>query len=246
MKLRRDDLHALAGAYALDALVGQERERFEHHLTRCTACSHEVRSLQETATRFGMAVSSQPPVQLKSRVLAAVARTRQLPPLADPRPLPEPQAGWTRRLAMPLLAACIVAVVVLAVLLGMARSQLGAAQAKQREIAAVLTAPGARILTDRTSVGGSATVVVAGELHKLIFTSRGLPALPDAKVYQLWVMGPGGTATSVGLLPVQASGKTALVATGLVPGDKVGISVEPAGGSSKPTTTPIVVIPLPS
>jgi anti-sigma-K factor RskA len=246
MKLR-DDLHALAGAYALDALVGQERERFEHHLTRCTACSHELRGLQETATRFALAVSSQPPAQLKSRVLAAVARTRQLPPLAGTRPLPEPRVAWTRRLTTPLLAAFAVAVIVLAVLLGMARNQLGAAEAKQREIAAVLTTPGARMLTDRTSLGGEATVVVAGTLHKLIFTSSGLPALMDAKVYQLWVLGPGGSARSVGLLPAPTSGRTtALVATGLVPGDKVGISVEPAGGSTKPTTTPIVVIPLPS
>ncbi|MGB6452960.1 MAG: hypothetical protein WBH47_00585 [Streptosporangiaceae bacterium] len=35
-------------------------------------------------------------------------------------------------------------------------------------------------------------------------------------------------------------------ATGLVPGDKLAMTVEPAGGTAAPTTTPIVVVPLPS
>jgi hypothetical protein len=35
-----------------------------------------------------------------------------------------------------------------------------------------------------------------------------------------------------------------VLATGLSPGDELGLTVEPAGGSAKPTTTPILVIPL--
>ena len=37
-----------------------------------------------------------------------------------------------------------------------------------------------------------------------------------------------------------------LLATGLVPGDKLAMTVEPAGGTSAPASTPIVVVPLPS
>jgi hypothetical protein len=35
-----------------------------------------------------------------------------------------------------------------------------------------------------------------------------------------------------------------VLASGLTVGDKVGVTVEPAGGSSSPTTTPIVVLTL--
>jgi anti-sigma-K factor RskA len=92
-------------------------------------------------------------------------------------------------------------------------------------------------------MGGVATVVSAANLHKFIFTSTGLPALADAKVYELWIMGPGGKATRAGLLAAIAGGKTApVLAEGLAAGDRVGVTVEPAGGTSKPTTTPIVVI----
>jgi|SRR5580698_6601833 anti-sigma-K factor RskA len=244
----RENVHALTGVYALDAIDGSERERFEHHLSRCPACDNEVRGLQETATRFALAVSAQPPDRLKERVMTAAAQTRQVPPVPHlhARP-PEPGTVWVRRLAMPLAAACLVIAVVLGVLLGMARSQLDTARTQQRQVAAVLNAPGARLVSVRTSVGGLATVVVASRLHELIFTSNGMPGLPSSKVYQLWVMGANGSATSAGLLARTANGSTSpVLASGLVRGDRVGVTVEPAGGTTKPTTTPIVVISLPS
>jgi anti-sigma-K factor RskA len=246
--LLRENVHALTGVYALDAIDGLERERFEHHLSRCPACDNEVRGLQETATRFALAVSAQPPDGLKERVMTAAARTRQLSPAPHlhARP-PEPRAVWVRRLAVPLAAACLVVAVVLGVLLGMARSQLDTARTQQRQVAAVLNAPGARLVSVRTSVGGLATVVVAGRLHELIFSTSGMPRLPSSKVYQLWVMGANGSAKSAGLLARAADGSTApVLAAGLVHGDRVGVTVEPAGGTSKPTTTPIVVVSLPS
>lgn len=247
MKLLRHDLHTLTGSYALDALDSAERDRYEHHLQRCLPCGNEVRGLQETATRLALAVTSPAPEEMKARVMAAVARTRQLPPVPDQRPLPTAPPGWWRRLAGPVAATCLAAAIVLAVLLGVSRHQLDAQTAQQREIAAVLTAPGAELVTAKTSVGGAATVVVAARLHKLIFTSNGLPALSDSRVYQLWVLGPHGTATSAGLLAEVADGKTVpQLAAGLAPGDQVGVTVEPAGGTTKPTTTPIVVISLPS
>ena len=35
-----------------------------------------------------------------------------------------------------------------------------------------------------------------------------------------------------------------MLAAGLVTGDSVGVTVEPAGGTSRPTTSPIVVMSL--
>ncbi len=41
----------------------------------------------------------------------------------------------------------------------------------------------------------------------LVFTAAGLPALPEGRVYQLWVIPPGATAPiSAGLVPVDSSG----------------------------------------
>ena len=149
MKLLRHDLHTLTGAYALDAIDGTERERFEHHLVRCQPCEYEVRGLQDTATRLAQAVAAQPPEQMKPRVLAAVARTRQLPPVPDARPLPPPRAGWTggwpsrsplRALRSPSSSASCSA---------FPGTSSSTANEQQRAIAAVLNAPDARLVRGR-------------------------------------------------------------------------------------------------
>jgi anti-sigma-K factor RskA len=244
--LPRENMHALTGVYALDAMPGPERDRFERHLTRCAVCDSEVRSLQDTATRFALAVTLQPPAQLRERVMTAAARTRQLSSAPHAHALPQSgRSRWVNRVAIPLAAACLVLAVVLGILLGLARSELGTTRTQQQQVAAVLNAPGARLVSVRTSVGGHATVVVAGSLHELVFTSKGMPGLPSSKVYQLWVIAASGRATSAGLLSRGADGTTApVLASRLVRGDTVGVTVEPAGGTIKPTTTPIVLIPL--
>jgi anti-sigma-K factor RskA len=247
VRFLRHDLHTLTGAYSLDAIDGGERDRFEHHLHRCQSCEHEVRGMQETATRLGVAVARQPPPGLKVAVLAAAARTRQHPPPVEVRPLPEPRARWRPRLAVTVAALATAVAVVLGVTLGVQRSQLDQARAQQREVAAVLGAAGARIVTERTSLGGTATMVVSRRLNKMIFTASGLPALSDARVYQLWLMEPDGGAVSVGLLQLARGGQAApVLADGPPTGDRVGLTVEPAGGTTKPTTTPIVALSLPS
>lgn len=78
-----------------------------------------------------------------------------------------------------------------------------------------------------------------------IFSTAGLPALPAAKVYQLWLMGPPGT-RSAGLLAAGAGRTTLVLASGLRPGDQAGLTVEPAGGTAEPTSTPILAMPLPA
>ena len=77
------DVHRAAGAYALDALPADERAAFEAHLDRCADCRAEVRELQATAARLGSTQAVAPPPQLRERVLAEVARTRQDAPVVD-------------------------------------------------------------------------------------------------------------------------------------------------------------------
>ncbi len=245
MKLLRHDLHTLTGAYALDAIEGSERDRFERHLHRCQPCDNEVRGLLETAGRLAVAVARVPPPQLKERVMGAAARTRQLPPLALERPQPRARRAWLPRLAVAFGAAGLAAAIVLGFALSSAQRQLDSARAQERAISAVLTAPGARIVTARSTVGGTGTVVVATSQQKLIFTASGLPPLSAAKVYQLWLLGPPRI-RSAGLLPQPAEGRTApVLAAGLRAGDRVGVTVEPAGGTTQPTTTPILVMSVP-
>ena len=245
----RRDLHALAGAYALNALDGAERDRFERHLRGCRACESEVRGFAATAAALAMATATEPPPELKQRVLAAAAVTRQSPPAvakaaAHRRPrTTAPWRAWLPRLAVPLAAVGLVAAAVLGGVTVWTQHQLTTAQAENQAIAAVLAAPDAQIASARTSAGGIATVVASHSAGSMVVTSVGLQSLPPSKVYELWFLGK--TTRPAGLLPPPRAGRTApVLASGLKVGDKVGVTVEPAGGSSSPTTTPIVVLTL--
>jgi len=252
VRLLRHDLHILTGAYALDAVDAPERDRFEHHLRRCRPCGNEVRGLAETATSLAMAVAMTPPPRLKDRVMAAAAVTRQVPPPVDQRHLHgrlrrgAARSSWVPRLATAVAAVSVAVAVALGVIQVSTQHRLDSAREQNQAIAAVLAAPDARIVTQATSAGGTASVVVSRAERKIVFTSAGLPPLAGGKVYQLWLIGPPRV-RSAGLLPLPSAGKTApVLASGLVAGDKVGMTVEPAGGTSLPTTTPILLMTLPA
>ncbi|NEC37215.1 RskA family anti-sigma factor, partial [Streptomyces rubrogriseus] len=63
--------HSLAAPYALDALEGAERVRFERHLKGCARCAAEVRALSEDAVRLARSTAAPAPPALRERVLAA-------------------------------------------------------------------------------------------------------------------------------------------------------------------------------
>ena len=58
-------------------------------------------------------------------------------------------------------------------------------------------------------------------------------------------MNAAGTARSAGLLAITGPGSASpVLASGVLPGDRLGITVEPAGGTAQPTTTPVVIMPV--
>jgi len=231
VKVMRDDLHVLTGSYVLDAVSDAEREEFERHLQHCLSCRAEVRGLRETAARLAMARVVVPPARLEQRVLAATYRTRQLPPLPSERT----HRKFPCRLAILAAAASVAAAVALGVGELSAQHQLD--RARETAISRVVTAPDARVETARTSAGGSVTVVTSAALRDAVVSSTGLAPLSSGRVYQVWVMSPSG-ARSAGLL----HGTSLLAAA--APGDRIGITVEPAGGAARPTTNPVAILPV--
>ncbi len=252
MRLLRHDLHSLSGAYALDALEeGTEHDRFARHMSRCQSCASEVRGFREVATALAFAAATEPPPELRGRVLAAAARTRQLPPEVKTHARPRRARAWPQNVPwVPWLSGAIAtASIVVAVLFGFAQAhteqELSQARAENQAISLLLSAPQARLLSHQVTGGGVATVVLAADRHELVVITRGLPALPPGKVYQLWLIGKPKI-VSAGLLPSARSGRTGpVLAAGVVKGDTLGLTVEPAPGSAQPTTTPILALPLP-
>jgi anti-sigma factor RsiW len=270
MRFFRQDLHTLTGAYALDALDGSELTRFSRHLNGCQSCASEVRGFREVATAMAFASTTEAPAEMRDRVLSAVARTRQVPPEIRTHAARQRRA----RGAMPWLpwlsGAVATAAIAVAVFFGLAQAhtqnELNAAQASNRALtqaqtrveaelnqakqhdqalAEILGAPHVTLLSQRTTKGGVAVVVLDAAKRQLVVSTSGLPALPAGQVYQLWLIGKVRI-VSAGLLPTARAGVTTpIVATGIVKGDKLGLTEEPAPGTKQPTTTPIIALPLP-
>ena len=205
--------------------------------------------MREAAARLALATAIVPPPQMRERVLAAVPRTRQLPPSGrDPltragqhrarRHIPLTRAGVTTGILT--LAAAVAFLLVTTI---STNHQLRQTQASNSTIAAVLAAPDARIKSVPTSAGGAMTAVTSFREQESVVTAADLSTLAGGRVYQLWVMTSAGTIRSAGLLVTSGSGsKTPVLAAGVLPGDRLAVTVEPAGGTAQPTTKPVVTM----
>ncbi len=121
-------------------------------------------------------------------------------------------------------------------------AQQQAAQTQQEAMLGIVSSPDAKIATTALSDGGSVTVASSSEANKAAVMVQNLPALPSGKTYELWFISAAG-AVPAGLMSTTDPTVAGMqVLNGPLGGaTHVGITVEPAGGSAAPTSTPIVV-----
>ncbi len=246
-----DDIHALSGAYAIDAVDDLERARFEQHLAVCPECRAEVESLRGAAIELSHLAYALPPARLREQVLRDIAAVRPLPPrvaheaseridqTTRTRQTPAAVRARTRWSSRWVAAAAAV------VLLGggaaavthpwdrLSQSQMSVAER-------VLSAPDQQS-SDKTFTGNaSATLVRSKEVGRAVLVTHHMPGAPTGKVYQMWLQTPAGTMTSAGLMPPR-SDQTVVLDGDAAAATGAGITVEPAGGSTAPTSEPIAL-----
>ncbi|MEW1748838.1 anti-sigma factor [Streptomyces angustmyceticus] len=239
------DLHTLTGAYALGALSEQEAAEFGRHLAQCEACTREVRELQETAARLALAVAEVPPADLRTRVMAALPEVRQLPPIPREATVLPMRRRVRHRLPYLAAAACLVVAAVAGGLAVKSRQDADAqrersvrAEQQAAVVSALMAAPDATFHTTALKGGGSGTVVASKRMGRAAFLYRGLPALPEQRVYELWYS-RNGSMVPAGLVEPGRSSGTMLLTGGPRGADGVGVTAEPPGGSSTPTSPPL-------
>jgi anti-sigma-K factor RskA len=233
-----DELYEL---YALGALEPELTSEIDEHLReQCSYCLEHVSDASRlSAALAGIAEQRQPPDSLRDRVLASVAPVRR-------------SRNWMPVVAG-LAAACI-ALLVFSLWSGRQaasmRDQLAALRGERDQLRAALEIMG-RSETRTVQFGRTEDVphgrVFVNPRSGLVFVGAQLPQLASDRTFELWLIPRAGAPRPAGLFRPNVAGRSVNVSS--IPVDAsetkaVAVSVEPREGSSAPTTTPILVVPL--
>jgi anti-sigma-K factor RskA len=237
---RDRDLDASTGAYVLHALDADETAAFEEVLAHSETLRTEVVELADTVVEIGLAVPEvAPPAAMRSEVLARIADLPQLDesPIAPVAEIGERRAAASRRRRIPRPVAIIVPIAAAAALITAITTTVILPATPSGRVAAVTSASDVQTSTVRVQGGGTLRISWSDALDAAAVTPRDLPRLSGGRVYELWYIA-GDSARAAGTF--DGSGAVALDGR-LAHGDRIGMTVEPAGGSTTPTSTPIAI-----
>jgi anti-sigma-K factor RskA len=226
-----------AAAYVLSALEREEVERYREHLNSCAVCSADVARLQPVADSLARSVPhAAASRELRARVMASVRSEAELLHAAGAgADRPEPaRLRWRTRRPQFLIAAVAMGV---GLLIGVAVIDTGSQTPTTHVTTAQLTSlpPDARAVVRQT--GSHAELLVSGVSQP-----------PRGKIYELWLARAGAAPRPTSaLFGVTRSGDASVNVPGNLAGvHQVLVTAEPLGGSSHPTSSPIIVATLPS
>jgi len=233
------DIHALSGAYAVDALDDIERAQFERHLAGCDACRNEVDSLREAAALLPETTAVAPPASLRDRVLADIATVRPLPPLVTTTG----GQGRTRRRWFTGLVAAAAAVVAL-VGGGIAYDVMKDDSSSQNisAVDAVLQANDAERFTNTFPGGVRATVVRSKPLDRAVLVAEDMPAAPSGRAYALWLQN-GNVMVPAGIMSESDDPEHGVLLRGDAASAKgAGVTLEAAGSAPRTPSEDVVAL----
>ncbi len=223
-----------AGAYVLGALEEHEVEPFRRHLSACAECREEVAQLQGAADALAIAVPRvQAPAEIRGRLMGVVRGEAELLRAAGEqadRPPARTRSVWRWR-----VLAAIAATGALAAGLLIGALALNTSSSQQTRViqATVLPPAGHDASAQLRKVGSHVELQVSG-----------MPAPALGHVYEVWLKaGSGAPKPTDALFSVTTGRGDGTVG---VPGDLHGVSTvmvteEPAGGSLRPTRSPVIV-----
>lgn len=242
-ELTHDDLRELLGAYALDAVDGQERAAIEEHLAGCAPCLAEVGEHRETAALLGEAGAPAPPhvwARISSALPEGSGRPDELDAARERRG--GRWAGW-------LVAAGVAAVVAVFGVKFVEQDgrieELRGAAARvpvlERALAVALD-PAARPIELRAPAGDRELQVILLPDGEGFVTADNLRPLPPERTYQLWALVGDRAPISAGVLGPDPGLTSFTAPSGL---DRLAVTEERAGGVATPQGAPLLVGSVP-
>lgn len=256
----------LAELYALDAVTQDERQAIEDYVSTAPeaerrAFLERVRHARETLA-LTFRVEAEPPADLFSRIVARLPDPGTAPPAGQPDAgapvtlngaVAGAQAGDELAAARqrreerrrPSSTRRWLAGVAAAAAIALGGVGVGAYMADQNDpLNQVVRAGDLREASVEVSAGGTATLLISSSEDAAVVKMNDVPAPPEGKVYQMWLIPKDGSApVSQGLMDEKALSKPAVV-QGISSAAALGITVEPVGGSQSPTLPTVAAAQL--
>jgi hypothetical protein len=226
-----EELRSEYTTYALGIAGDPERGEIAEHLSRnCPVCVPGVTSAMATVSAMSGGVSEiEPPKRLRRRVIALVQ--------------PAPKRAWFA-IAIPWALAAALTVALISVVLPGRREAANAAKLEQA--LSILNDPSAKDVTFGVTGKPSKGRVFVSRGRGVVFIAASLPRLASDKIFELWVIPAGGKPVPGGTFQSEPDATAVYVRSGPIDinAAAIAVTVEPAGGSPQPTTTPFIVAGL--
>ena len=225
-------------AYALGALDVDEAAALEAHLRICDSCPEELAGYRAVSDTLLTIVSAQrPPAALRRRLQG------RLPGLPGRQKTRWQWPSWSfGQFALGTALALLVALNIFSLLQTQAIQRQQAQFAHQIQVGQAAFAMLAYPDTKSLPITGSniaGTLLFDKEHNAAVLIVWGLPPIAENQTYQIWLIDPKGGRTNAGLLRQEAgqpfTSQSIFSARDISSFTGLGVTVEPAGGSSQPT-----------
>lgn len=221
----------LASAYALDAVSASEREDIERRVATAPSSVTEAFYAEVQAVWEAMAALSETTRQEPSPALRAnILREVRMP--ARPRQMP-----W-RAAVLAAAAAIIAAVVATGITVALRPAQPSSTTQH------VLAAPDLRTATAQLPGGGTVTMLSSQHSNAAVIVMNNVPPPHSGTVYEMWLIDPNGPRPAGTMDTDTVKPSTTAVIGDLRHSTALALTNEPGRGSSQPTTSPFLTIPL--
>ena len=244
------DLLDMAPGFALDAVTPGERQEISERLADAdpevvAQFAAEVREIHETLAAMSAGTATEPPPELRVRLLdlvhaevtaeRPVEDRRDTPPSAEddtaPPPISLDERRRNRRRNFLLAAAAAVIVAIGGVVVAGQWSMQSETATSER----VFAAEDVRTSSGVLDGGGTATVVFSKEEDAGVLVMNNVAPPAEGSVYQMWLIGPEGMQPAGTMTPEDVAPSTTAVLEDISGATALGFSVEPTGGSIQPS-----------
>ena len=235
----------LKDSYVLGALPEEERLEFEQYLVAHPELQAEVDDLGAVAGLLAFSPRElEPSPELRRKIMDTV-QAEAVHPAEVVHPHTSRRswlAGLWEAVGVRDLALAVAAMLVIGLfswtmlLQGEVRDLQGRVQSLQSQP----QGPQMIALGGAGTKQGARAEVVTLEGDRAVLVAENMPPVPESKTYQIWVI-KGDTPKPSGLFEPRGDSVAAVVEKPVEGADAVAVTIEPKGGSKKPTTDPMLV-----